>query len=76
MLRLVLMAGGAHLTLRQSLMVGVWGAALADAQGLHLKLVGVNNQLVQQLAAAAPGGTLPGVIHLTLEVRPLTRSVQ
>ncbi len=69
MLRLVLLAGGAHFTLNmQQARLAFWGAALADAQDTHVELQGAKDQLVQQLATAAPHGTFPGVTQLTIKV--------
>ncbi len=72
MLRLVLLSGGVHLSLRMrkinSACLDFWGAALADAWNLDLELHHFTEQRMQQLAAAAPGGAFPGVTQLLLEV--------
>ncbi len=78
MLRQVLRSG-VHLSLElravSASMLAFWGAALAEAADLHLSLDmrGLNmssadEQRVQQLAAAAPGGEIPGITQLTLKV--------
>jgi hypothetical protein len=67
-----------HLSLELQAMsastLAFWGKALAEADKLRLsldmRLSSVDEQDVQQLAAAA-GGTLPGVVQLTVMVRLL-----
>jgi hypothetical protein len=79
MLRLVLSSGGArfgevHLKLQMGVCnVAFWAAALADAQHCSLGLweesdSWATTEHIAQLAAAVPGGTLPGIIALTVKV--------